>query len=96
MNPWPGAFTFHRGMDADSLLKVWRSEVTAGPSANPGEILQADAGGVVVACAGGNVRLLELQREGGRRLQVAEFLAGRPLPPGTFFRSKPAGVDLKL
>jgi methionyl-tRNA formyltransferase len=37
---------------------------------------------VVVACGQGALRLLVLQREGGRRLDAQAFLAGHPLRPG--------------
>ena len=48
----------------------------------PGEIISAARGGVVVACGDGALRLLELQREGGKRLSAAQFLAGHPLRAG--------------
>jgi methionyl-tRNA formyltransferase len=63
------------------LLKLWQAEVVerAGP---PGEVLQADKTGVVVGCGHEALRILILQREGGRRLQAHDFLAGHPLHPG--------------
>ena len=51
----------------------------------PGTILSADKNGIMVACGQGTLRILELQREGGRRLNAAEFLAGHPLPAGEKF-----------
>jgi methionyl-tRNA formyltransferase len=49
----------------------------------PGTVLAAGGGAVTVACGdGGAVALLELQRAGGRRLPVREFLAGFPLRAG--------------
>jgi methionyl-tRNA formyltransferase len=79
--PWPGAFTYLPGPPQPHLLKIWQAEVAerAGP---PGEILQADKAGIVVGCARDALRILVLQREGGRRLTAAEFLAGHPLVPG--------------
>jgi methionyl-tRNA formyltransferase len=79
--PWPGAFTFLPAQPRPHLLKIWQTEVVeiSGP---PGEILQADKMGIVVACGQAAVRVLVLQREGGRRLTVREFLAGHPLHPG--------------
>jgi methionyl-tRNA formyltransferase len=50
-----------------------------------GEILQADKNGIVVACGKNALRILELQREGGRRMSAAEFLAGNPLKAGEKF-----------
>jgi len=48
----------------------------------PGTILFADKNGIMVACGQGTLRIQELQREGGRRLSAAEFLAGHPLKAG--------------
>jgi len=79
--PWPGAFTFLPAQLQPQLLKLWQAEVAdgAGP---PGEILRADKTGIVVACGQEALRVLVLQREGGRRLSAQEFLAGHPLRPG--------------
>ena len=79
--PWPGAFTFLPVEPKPLLLKLWKLEVIAraGP---PGEVLAVDKGGIVVGCGQDAVRILELQREGGRRQTVEQFLAGTPLKPG--------------
>jgi len=55
------------------------------PEVKPGVILSADKSGVVIACGQGALRVLELQREGGRRMNAAEFLAGHPLQAGESF-----------
>jgi methionyl-tRNA formyltransferase len=47
-------------------------------------VLQADAGGIVVACGAGALRLTELQKPGGKRLAAAEFLKGFALTGLTF------------
>jgi methionyl-tRNA formyltransferase len=60
------------------LLKIWRTEIIE-RSGNAGEILSADNNGIVVACGKNALRILELQREGGRRMSAAEFLAGHAL-----------------
>ncbi len=83
--PWPGTFTFLPAEPRPWLLKVWRAEPVADTGVAgdvPGEILRADKHGLVVRCGEGALRLLELQREGGRRVSAAEFLAGHPLPAG--------------
>jgi methionyl-tRNA formyltransferase len=75
--PVPGAPKTH-------LLKIWKAE----PIEKPGEagtILSADKNGILVACGQGALRILELQREGGRRMNAAEFLAGHPLKAGEKF-----------
>lgn len=81
LQPWPAAFSYLSSSPKRLLLKLWQAEVVekTGP---PGEILQADAHGIVVGCGDRAVRILSLQREGGRRLQAAQFLAGHPLSAG--------------
>jgi methionyl-tRNA formyltransferase len=51
----------------------------------PGEILLADKTGIVVGCGLNALRIIELQREGGRRMNAAEFLAGHALKAGGRF-----------
>jgi methionyl-tRNA formyltransferase len=65
-------------------LKIWKVEVVElnGPA---GTVLSADKTGIVVGCGHGALRILELQREGGKRLAVEPFLAGFPLPAGAKF-----------
>jgi methionyl-tRNA formyltransferase len=79
--PWPGAFTFLPAQPQPHVLKIWQAEVVdqAGP---PGEILRADKTGIVVGSGAQALRILQLQREGGRRLSTAQFLAGHPLTLG--------------
>jgi methionyl-tRNA formyltransferase len=85
--PWPGAFTFLAGepkLSRPAGLKIWRAE-TVGQSGSTGEILSADKTGIVVGCGENALRILELQRDGGRRLNAAEFLAGHALKAGDKF-----------
>jgi len=79
--PWPGAFTCLVGEPTPRLLKIWKAEPVEG-SGVPGEALNADRNGIVVACGKGALRILEVQQEGGRRLPVSDFLTGHPLRPG--------------
>jgi methionyl-tRNA formyltransferase len=79
--PWPGAFSYLPGQLHPHLLKIWHAE-TIERSGPAGEILQADKTGIVVGCGREALRILTLQREGGRRLSAQEFLAGHPLLPG--------------
>ncbi|HZR16802.1 MAG TPA: methionyl-tRNA formyltransferase [Verrucomicrobiae bacterium] len=78
--PWPGAFTYLPA-PMGGLLKIWAADMvqSAGP---PGAILRSDGSGLVVGCGQGALRLLLLQREGGRRLTPQQFLAGCPLRAG--------------
>jgi len=95
--PWPGAFTswsssFSLFRSSDTLkcelqphlLKIWKVE-TVEKSGAAGTILSADKNGIVVACGQSALRILELQLEGKRRMNAAEFLAGHPLGTGARF-----------
>jgi methionyl-tRNA formyltransferase len=77
-----------------TVLKLWRARVTdrpTAPAAAPGTVLAVGDGAVTVACGAGPqagaVELLELQRPGGRRMSVREFLAGFPVRPGDRLRA---------
>ncbi|WP_312548229.1 methionyl-tRNA formyltransferase [Massilia sp.] len=76
-NPFPAA----QGMVNGTAIKIWKAELADYQgNAAPGTVLSADAqGGIVVACGEGALRLLELQKPGGKRLAAAEFLKGFPL-----------------
>ncbi len=84
LTPWPGAYTClsKPGAGAPQLLKILAAEIDETPATSPGEILAADKGGIVVGCGERAIRILALQREGGRRLTAAEFLAGHSLRAG--------------
>jgi methionyl-tRNA formyltransferase len=84
--PWPGAFSYIRDGPRLTLLKIWQAEVTAG-SGTPGEVLQGGNAGIVVGCGHDALRIIELQREGGRRLKASEFLAGHQVKSGQRFES---------
>jgi methionyl-tRNA formyltransferase len=81
--PWPGAYTSLSVNAAQRLLKICRATVETDLCGPPGEVLQADKTGLVVACGRGALRIHELQLEGGRKMTAAELLTGHPLQPGT-------------
>jgi methionyl-tRNA formyltransferase len=66
------------------LLKIWKADVVEKTGA-AGEILVTDENGIIVACGKSALRILELQREGGKRMGARDFLAGYPLKPGGKF-----------
>ena len=82
--PWPGAFTIYLAETRPQLLKIWKAEVVE-RTGRAGEILSADQAGIIVGCGQQALRVLELQREGGRRLSAAAFLLGFPLKVGDKF-----------
>ena len=73
-NPVPGAEAVLGG----ESLKVWRAQPCAG-AGSPGEVLEATAAGILVACGSAALRLLELQRPGAKRLPAGDFLRGHAL-----------------
>jgi methionyl-tRNA formyltransferase len=75
-NPFPGAAAELAG----TPVKIWRAEAVA-QAGVPGQILAADARGIVIACGEGALRITELQKPGGRRLASADFLSGHTLRP---------------
>jgi methionyl-tRNA formyltransferase len=85
--PWPGAFTFLQAEPKPQLLKIWKLELVE-QSGRAGEVLSVDKTGIVVGCGKNAVRILELQREGGKRLSVEQYLAGHPLKIGAIFLSR--------
>ena len=78
-NPFPAATTMLNG----EVLKVWGATVSEGSdSVNLGQIVAVAPGFIAVAAMNSIVNMTELQRPGGKRLPVAEFLRGYPLQPG--------------
>ena len=81
-NPFPGAVTSWQG----ESLKVWAAlaegDEVAGADCPAGRVRSADADGVSVQTGAGLLRLTELQRAGGKRLAVADFLRGVALEAG--------------
>jgi len=81
-NPFPG--TYARA--GDVTVKIWRAEALPDNEDKPaGTVVSHDAqGGIVVACGTGSLRLTQLQKPGGKRLEAAEFLKGFALEDISF------------
>ena len=80
-DPFPGASTHLQG----EAIKVWSYEIDSCSRLSNeryGQILASGPEGVTVACGDGALRLTTLQRAGGKRLPVADFLRGFALPVG--------------
>ncbi|WP_395008749.1 methionyl-tRNA formyltransferase [Undibacterium sp.] len=84
-NPFPAA---HANIDG-TTIKFWRAEVANGDSKSPsGGIIEASGQqGILISCDNGKsvLRVLELQKPGGKRLPAQEFLQGFPLKAGQVF-----------
>ncbi|MGH8116920.1 MAG: methionyl-tRNA formyltransferase [Rhodanobacteraceae bacterium] len=78
-DPWPVA----EAELAGERVRVWQAETRdPGPgtrgSGSPGAIMDASKHGIDVACADGVLRILKLQRAGGRRVSAADYLNAHP------------------
>lgn len=82
-NPFPGATTTLAG----NAAKIWLSQLadSADGSGLPGAVLAVERDALLVACGAGAVRILELQKAGGKRLPSAAFVAGHPVAVGARF-----------
>jgi methionyl-tRNA formyltransferase len=83
-DPFPGATTAIHG----ETVKVWQANADAsqpGTTQVPGTVLQVDDAAVHVATGEGVLRVTQLQRPGGKRLEVADFRRGFALAPGMVF-----------
>jgi methionyl-tRNA formyltransferase len=76
LSPFPGAWCELAGAGRLRLLRSTRGE-GGGP---PGAVLDDR---FTVACGDGAVRIVELQKAGGRPMTADEFLRGTALPAGT-------------
>jgi methionyl-tRNA formyltransferase len=75
-NPWPVAWCEIRG----ERLRIWRARVLAeSADMRPGGIQAASDDGIDIATGQGVLRLLEVQRPGGRRMPAAAYLRARPI-----------------
>src|SRR5690606_11748895 len=78
-NPWPVSFTAL----GNQPLRIWQAEARAGESAAaPGTVLAAGRTGIDVATGAGVLRLLIVQRAGGKPLPAADFLNAQPVTAG--------------
>lgn len=74
-DPWPVA----EGAIAGEPVRIWAARaVERSHEAPPGTVLAASRGGIELACGEGALRVTELQRPGGKRIGVADYLNARP------------------
>lgn len=75
LSPFPGAWCELPGAGRVKLLRSTQGE----GSGAPGTALD---GNLTIACGAGAVRIVELQKAGGRPMRAEEFLRGTPVAPG--------------
>jgi len=85
-NPWPVVWCRSGSAVAkreNCAIRIYRAECVEGHG-QPGCVLSAGDEGIDVAAGSAVIRITELQPEGGRRMEVAEFLRGHYVEPGKF------------
>jgi methionyl-tRNA formyltransferase len=78
LSPFPGAWFAAEVGGRTERIKVLRSE----PADGRGEIGAVLDDRLTIACGGNAVRLLRLQKAGGKPLDAADFLRGSAISPG--------------
>jgi methionyl-tRNA formyltransferase len=79
-NPFPGAQVLFKGQ----TIKLWQASAVAGDG-EIGQVLAVDRNQLLVACGDGALAIRELQKAGGKRLPVQQFLAGNAVRVGDRF-----------
>jgi methionyl-tRNA formyltransferase len=79
-NPFPGAQALFKGQ----TIKLWQAMAMAG-TGKIGQVLAVDRKQILIACGEGALAVQELQKAGGKRLPVQQFLAGNSLQVGDCF-----------
>jgi methionyl-tRNA formyltransferase len=82
--PWPGTSFEIAGL----AVRCGLAEIGQNVGSNkPGQILGSDERGLLVATGEGTLRILNLQRPGGKMLPALDFLRGHPVEDGVVIES---------
>lgn len=84
-DPAPGCESLLGG----EKLKIWRAAVKLSPSDTttpPGTIIEATSDQLTVQCGVGALGLITVQKPGGKRMAIADFLRGSTLQTGWRFK----------
>ena len=79
--PWPGGYTFIDG----KKLKICKTEVIDYQDQSPGKIIRPDKKTVLVGTEKGIIKLLEVQPESSKKMDISSFLRGHDLGEGEIF-----------
>ena len=79
-DPWPVART---RLGTDEVL-IWRAAVEDGSSSSPGTVVSVKPN-PVVQCGTGQLRLIEVQAPGRKRMPATDFLRGKRVEAGARF-----------
>lgn len=79
--PWPGAYTILN----KKILKIWKTQILDEDISKPAKIVKAKGDLLIVGTGRGLIRLLEVQLEAGKKMDVASFLRGHRINEGETF-----------
>lgn len=80
LNPWPSAYTKVNG----KTLKIWKASVApGGDQTRAGQVVRSTKDALQIQTGAGILSLQEVQLEGKKRMEIADFLRGNPITEGT-------------
>jgi len=82
MQPWPGAYTWIPDGRDQKMLKIFSVILSRRAKGKPGEVVELNPHGILVAAKKGGVLLREVQLEGRKRMTAVEFARGAGLTDG--------------
>jgi len=82
MQPWPGAYTWIPDGQDQKMLKIFSVILSRRANGKPGEVVEVNTHGILVAAKKGGVLLREVQLEGRKRMTAMEYARGAGLTPG--------------
>lgn len=79
-DPWPGAYTFYKG----ERMRVWKTEVVIGETNHStfGKICEVMKDGLLIVTGNSLLKILELQFDSGKRMNVGTYLVGHRMIEG--------------
>ena len=84
MNPVPGAYTFF----GDTRIKIWETRVVDFDNQKdlPGTVIELTQEGFLVSCGSGTLKIMFIQKAGGRKVSASEYVRASNLELGYEFR----------
>jgi methionyl-tRNA formyltransferase len=82
MQPWPGAYSWVPDGTDQKMLKIFSVILSKRAKGKPGEIVEINSHGILVAAKKGGVLLREVQLEGRKRMTAVEYSRGAGIVAG--------------
>ena len=82
MQPWPGAYAWVPDGTDQKMLKIFSVILSKRAKGKPGEIVEINSHGILVAAKKGGVLLREVQVEGRKRMSAVEYSRGAGIVAG--------------